>query len=98
MKRIFENSLLVEVYDETKDGFRNVELRLVELNRRRPEVVGVRIKPEDLNAYKPYVLQIIPELIAWENIREGKSKDGKPYRFVNFGLDRVRLPTLAKAA
>jgi len=92
MKRFFENSLLVEVYDETRDGYRNVELRVMELNRRRPEVSSIRIKPEELNVYKPYVLQVIPELVAWENVRKGKTKKGEDYSFINLNLDRIRLP------
>lgn len=99
MKKLIENALLVEVVDEVKDSFRNVELRFVPLNSRFPEIVQVRVKPELIDTFRPLTLQVFPEVVVFENKREGVSaKTGKPYSFINYNLDRLTSPSVARKA
>lgn len=91
-KQIFENARLIEVHQSEKDGYKNAELRVMELGKNRMDPAAIRVKPEEASGYKRYEGHVIPRIEANVYNKSGVSAKGKAYAFTEYSLTSFQPP------
>lgn len=100
MAKLLENALVCDVIErDSKDGkFKNVTVRLYEEGTYYPEIVEMKIKPEEIVKWKQMKHRQITNVILDEFKRKGVSAAGKPYDFTDYILKSFNPAKAMQAA